>query len=77
MGSQVSAESEKKAKEATDALNQYREAEKKALIDSITQRSQFTADELKDKTVEELRLTHMAIDKAKRKRNRDGSNMWT
>lgn len=57
--------SEKKAKEAGDALNQYREAEKKALLDSITQRSEFKADELKDKSVEDLRTIHLAIDKVK------------
>jgi len=56
---------EKKVKDATDALNQYREAEKKALIDSIAQRSEFKADELKDKPVEELRVIHLAIDKVK------------
>lgn len=59
------ADLEKKTKEATDALNQYREAEKKALIDSIAQRSEFKADELKDKSVEELRVIHLAIDKVK------------
>lgn len=58
-------DSDKKVKEATDALNLYREAEKKALVDSITQRSQFKADELKDKSVEDLRVIHLAIDKAK------------
>ena len=56
---------EKKVKEATDALDQYREAEKKALIDSIAQRSEFKAEELKDKPVEELRVIHLAIDKVK------------
>jgi hypothetical protein len=59
------ADSDKKVKEATDALNLYKEAEKKALVDSITQRSQFKVDELKDKTVEDLRVIHLAIDKAK------------
>jgi hypothetical protein len=59
------ADSEKKAKDATDALNLYKEAEKKALMDSITQRSQFKADELKDKSVEELRTIHVTIDKVK------------
>jgi phage shock protein A len=59
------AELEKRIKEATDALNAYKEAEKKALIDSIVQRSEFKADELKDKPVEELRVIHLAIDKVK------------
>jgi cell division septum initiation protein DivIVA len=57
-------ESEKKVKEATDALDKYKEAEGKALIESITQHSQLKADELKDRSVEELRIIHMAIDKA-------------
>jgi hypothetical protein len=59
------ADSDKKVKEATDALNLYKEAEKKALADSIIKRSEFKADELKDKTVEELRTIHVTIDKVK------------
>lgn len=59
------ADSEKAVKEATDALNLYREAEKKALIDSITAKSEFKTDELKDKPVEDLRIANLAIDKAK------------
>ena len=58
------ADSEKKVKEAGDALGIYKAAEGKALIESITQHSQFKADELKDKTVEDLRVIHLAIDKA-------------
>lgn len=59
------ADSETKVKEAGDALGAYKEAEKKGLIDSITQRSQFKADDLKDRSVEDLRVIHLAIDKAK------------
>jgi hypothetical protein len=59
------ADSEKKVKDGTDALNAYKTAEGKALIESITQHSQLKADELKDRSVEDLRIIHMAIDKAK------------
>jgi formate-dependent nitrite reductase cytochrome c552 subunit len=59
------ADSDKKVKEATDALGTYKAAEGKALIESITQHSQLKADELKDRSVEDLRIIHMAIDKAK------------
>jgi hypothetical protein len=59
------ADSEKKAKDANDQLNKYIEAEKKALVDSISKRSEFKADELASKTVEELRVISVAIDKAK------------
>jgi uncharacterized coiled-coil protein SlyX len=52
-------------KRATDALNEYAAAEKKALIDSIILRSDFKADELKDMAVVELRTINVAIDKAK------------
>lgn len=57
-------DSEKKVKEATDALGTYKTAESKALVDSITKHSQLKADELKDRSVEDLRTIHMAIDKA-------------
>lgn len=58
-------DSEKKAKDALDQLNQYKEAEKKALLDSISKRSEFKADELASKTVEDLRVISVALDKAK------------
>lgn len=58
-------ESEAKAKDATTALDAYRDAESKALIETITARSDFKADEVKGKTVEELRTIRLAIDKAK------------
>lgn len=57
--------SEKTVKETGDALTAYKNAERKALIDSIAEKSEFKADELKDTPVEELRLIHSAIDKAK------------
>jgi hypothetical protein len=57
--------SEKKAKEAGDTLNQYREAEKKALLESIVKRSDFKPEDLKDKSVEELRTIHTTIDHVK------------
>lgn len=59
------ADRDKKVKDASDALNLYREAEKKGLVGSITQRTEFKADELKDRTVDELRVIHLAIDKVK------------
>ena len=55
---------ENTANETIDALKQYHESEKTALIDSIARRSDFKAYELKDKPVEELRIIHLAIDKA-------------
>jgi predicted nuclease with TOPRIM domain len=56
------ADAEKKAKEATDELNKYVEAEKKALADSIVKRTDFKAEDLKDKSVVDLRNIHSALD---------------
>jgi predicted RNase H-like nuclease (RuvC/YqgF family) len=58
-------EATKVAKAATDSLNQYRDAEKKALADSIIKRTDFKAEDLKDKSVEDLRNIHSALDHAK------------
>lgn len=58
-------DSEKKAKDANDILSKYIEADKKSLVDSISKRSEFKADELASKTVDELRMISVAIDKAK------------
>ena len=52
-------------KRATDALNEYMAAEKKALLESIIAKSEFKADELKDRNVADLRIVSLAIDKAK------------
>jgi hypothetical protein len=52
-------------KKATDALNEYMAAEKKALLESIIAKSEFKADELKDRNVADLRIVSLAIDKAK------------
>jgi cell division septum initiation protein DivIVA len=59
------ADSEKKAKDANDILDKYIAAEKSSLVDSISKRSEFKADELAGKTVEELRVISVALDKAK------------
>jgi predicted RNase H-like nuclease (RuvC/YqgF family) len=56
---------EKTGKEATDSLNQYREAEKKALLDSIAKRTDFKVDDIKDKSVEELRTINATVDHIK------------
>jgi len=56
---------EKAGKEATDSLNQYREAEKKALLDSIVKRTDFKLDDIKGKSVEELRTIHSTVDHIK------------
>lgn len=56
---------EKAAKDATDSLNQYRDAERKALLDSIVKKTDFKAEDLKEKTVEDLRNIHAAIDHVK------------
>jgi hypothetical protein len=58
-------ESTELMKKATDALNEYMAAEKKALLESITAKSEFKVDELKDRTVADLRIVSLAIDKAK------------
>jgi hypothetical protein len=58
-------EAEKKAKDATDELTKYQEAEKTALVDSISKRSDFKAEDLAKKTVDELRTIHLAIDHVK------------
>jgi polyhydroxyalkanoate synthesis regulator phasin len=55
-------EATKVAKAATDSLNRYRDAEKKALVDSIVKRTDFKAEDLKDKSVEDLRNVHQALD---------------
>ncbi len=60
------ADSDKKLKEATDALNGYKEAEKKALVDSIVAKTEFKADDLGKKPVEELRVIYDAIEKVKK-----------
>jgi hypothetical protein len=39
--------------------------EKIRLIDEIVKKSKFTADELKDKSVDELRVASVSLDKAK------------
>jgi len=58
-------DAEKKAKDATDELDKYKAAEKTALIDSITKRSDFKTDDLKAKTIEDLRTMRQAIDHVK------------
>jgi len=56
---------EKAGKDAVAMLDEYRAAEKKALVESIMKHSEFKADELNEKSVEELRLIHTAIDRVK------------
>jgi hypothetical protein len=56
-------ESTELMKKATVALDEYIAAEKKALLASIPSKSEFKADELKDKPLEELRTISLAIDK--------------
>ena len=58
-------DAEKKAKDANDELTKYKEAEKKGLAESILKRSDFKAEDLKDKSVEDLRTIHAAIDHVK------------
>lgn len=58
-------DSETKAKAALDQLNKYIAAEKSGLVDSISKRSEFKADELASKSVEDLRVISVALDKAK------------
>jgi len=60
------ADADKKLKEATDALNQYKEAEKKGLVEDIAKAADYKPEDLAKKPVEELRVIHDAISKVKK-----------